>query len=267
MSKRIGYYPNADLSALNISDSEINSSGLFEGCKIVLYASPSSSSLSTVALDASDPTSPRLIKEDLNEDKKDKYIFNVIQSKSGNGYILQTSSGGRYITGTPQATVIGTKDVSGVWRFIHVGGKSNITCKIQLVTTDNKMAVLAERGDYINITQTEDGSNTEWNIGFVDFGPKAFKALLPKNKFLQTRCCKGTVSTALKSICGSGKIYTPGSSACKAISGPIPYFDIFDSSERSLNVTDDSLGTTEILLGLGIILLIGISIYIVTRTK
>jgi hypothetical protein len=122
------------------------------------------------------------------------------KTKSGNGYVLQTSSGGWYITGTPQATVIGTKDVSGVWRFIHVGGKSNITCKIQLVTTDNKMAVLAERGDYINITQTEDGSNTEWNIGFVDFGPKAFKALLPKNKFLQTRCCKGTVSTALKSI-------------------------------------------------------------------
>lgn len=266
MSKRIGYYPNADLSALNISDSQINSTGLFEGCKIILYTSPSVSSLSTVALDTSDPTSPRLIKQDLNEDKKDMYIFNVISSKSGNGYMLQTASGGWYITGTPQGTVIGTKDVSGVWRFIKVGGKSKITCKLQLVTTDNKMAVLVERGDYINITQTEDGANTEWDVGFIDFGPKAFKALLPKNKFLQTRCCKGTVSTALKSICSAQK-YTSGSSACKAISGPMPYFDIFDESERSLNVTDDKLGTTEILLGVGIILLIGISIYIVTRTK
>ena len=183
-----------------------------------------------------------------------------------------------YLTSTPGGTVIGTKDVSGVWKFVNVGGKSNLKCKLQLVTTDNKNAYLVESsGDVIKVIQNEDANNTQWNLGFVSFGPKAFSALLKQNKFLQKECCKGTLPSSLNAICVANK-FTPNSGACKSLaSAPeqvmydINGLNVDDENEqgeeRTLTVTDDGFGTTEIVLGIGVIVLIGISIYMLSKKR
>lgn len=282
MSKKIGYYQNADFSSLNVNDSEVNS-GLLDGCKIIFYTSPmSSSSTSVITLNSSDPTQPRLIKSDLNSDPKDVYIFNVISSKSGNGYLLQSITGGWYWTATPGGTVIGTKDISAVWRFIQMGGKSNPRCKLQLVTTDNNKVFLAERGEYFNVVASSSADNTQWNLGFVSFGPKVFAKLLEDNPFLEKQCCVGNLPTNLKPVCASKK-YTTGSALCKKVtnsSGPsdVAFYDVMgldvseeqnneELEERALNVVQDKFSTAEIILGVGIIVLIGISIYVLRQKK
>lgn len=266
MSKRIGYYQNADFSSLNINDSEINT-GLLDGCKIIFYTSPNLSSNAVIALNTSDSTEPRLIKSIINTDSKDNYVFNIIASKSNKGYLIQSVIGGWYLTATSQGVVNGTKDQSSVWKFIHVGGKSSLKCKLQLITTNDKVAILAEKGDYINVIQGDDDNNTQWNLGFVSFGPKAFTAMLKENKFLITECCKGKLPANLNSICTSHK-YNSGSATCKEVNSSGPLYDVYDNlEERTLTVTDDEFGTTEILLGVGILILIGVSIYIMSHKK
>lgn len=280
MSKKIGYYQNADFSSLNVNDSEVNS-GLLDGCKIIFYTSPiTSSSMSVIALNSSDTTQPRLVKSELNADPKDSYIFNVISSKSGNGYLLQSINGGWFWTATPGGTVIGTKDVSAVWRFIQMDGKANMRCKLQLVTTDNNKVFLAERGEFFNVVPSGEVDNTQWNLGFVSFGPKAFSKLLSYNTFLQKQCCVGNLPANLKSTCTANK-YTSGSASCKKIvgsSGPenVAFYDVLGlnvdddtlpEEERSLNVVQDKFSTAEIVLGIGICVLIGVSIYILRQKK
>jgi hypothetical protein len=287
MSKKIGYYQNADFSSLNVNDSEVNS-GLLDGCKIIFYTSPMSSpSTSVITLNSSDPTQPRLVKSDLNSDPKDVYIFNVISSKSGNGYLLQSITGGWYWTATPGGTVIGTKDISAVWRFVQMGGKSNPKCKLQLITTDNTKVFLAERGEFFNVVASSGADNTQWNLGFVSFGPKTFSKLLKDNPLLEKQCCVGNLPANLKPVCTLNK-YTSGSALCKKVagnSGPsdVAFYDVIglDVSEeqdneeqdnkevedRALNVVQDKFSTAEIILGVGIIVLIGISIYVLRQKK
>ncbi len=284
MSKKIGYYQNADFSSLNANDSEVNS-GLLDGCKIIFYTSPiTSSSMSVIALNSSDATQPRLVKSELNADPKDGYIFNVISSKSGNGYLLQSINGGWFWTATPGGTVIGTKDVSAVWRFVQMDGKANLRCKLQLVTTDNNKVFLAERGEFFNVVPSGNIENTQWNLGFVSFGPKAFSKLLDDNAFLQKQCCVGNLPANLKSVCTANK-YTSGSASCKKIgtnsSGPenVAFYDALglnvdddandeaQEEERALNVVQDKFSTAEIVLGIGIFVLIGVSIYILRQKK
>jgi len=288
MSKKIGYYQNADFSSLNVNDSEVNS-GLLDGCKIIFYTSSlTSSSMSVITLNSSDPTQPRLIKSDLNSEPKDVYIFNVISSKSGNGYLLQSITGGWYWTATPGGTVIGTKDVSAVWRFIQMGGtKSNPRCKLQLVTTDNTKVFLAERGEFFNVVASSSADNTQWNLGFVSFGPKAFSKLLTDNPFLEKQCCVGNLPANLKPVCTANK-YTSDSALCKKMSASAPsnvaFFDVLgldvseeqnntqgeqddEPEDRVLNVVQDKFSTAEIILGVGIIVLIGVSIYVLRQKK
>lgn len=290
MSKRIGYYKNADFSALNINDSEINS-GVLNGCKIIFYTNPiSSPSNAVVSLNTSDPTEPRLMKSDINSDKKDNYIFNIISNKTNTGYMIQSSIGGWYLTANPHGAVSGTKNISGVWRFVQMDGKSNIRCKLQLVTTDNKKAYLAEKAPYINVVPSEDASNTQWNIGFVSFGPTAFEKLLKNNNFLKEQCCQENLPANLKSICKTNKL-VEGTKECKGFEAPyMSHLDISqmqldvteeenyddgseeeenydDGEERVLTISSDKMSTTEIILGIGIIVLIGISIYMITKKK
>lgn len=275
MSKKLGYQ-NIDYSSLNVNDSELNS-GLLDGCKIVFYTSPlSSSSMSVVTMNASDPTQPRLVKSDLNSDPKDGYVFNVVSSKSGNGYLLQSVVGGLYWTATPGGTVMGTKDISAVWKFIRMNGKTNPKCKLQLLTTDNSKVFLAEKGDFFNVVSSVETDDTQWNLGFVSFGAKAFTKLLDDNPTLQKQCCTDKVPSNLKSVCASKK-FTSGSASCKKLSssGPshVAFFDVGglnvedEEEERALNVTQDTFGTAEIVLGVGIIVLIGVSIYILRQKK
>ena len=282
MSKKIGYYQNADFSSLNVNDSEVNS-GLLDGCKIIFYTSPMTSPSTSVAtLNISDPTQPRLIKSDLNSDPKDVYIFNVISSKSGNGYLLQSLTGGWYWTVTPGGTVIGTKDISAVWRFVQMSGKSSLKCKLQLVTTDNTKAFLAERGKYFDVVPPNVTDNVQWNLGFVSFGTRAFSKLLKDNPFLEKQCCSENLPANLKQVCNANK-YTTGSVLCKKLTSSgtsqVAFYDVVgldiskedeeeeSEQERALNVVQDKFSTAEIILGVGIIVLIGLSIYVLRQKK
>lgn len=212
MSKnRLGIYTNLNLSNLNQSDNIVNSTGLLDGCQIILFTS--SEYKNAVTLNTSDPTSPKVIKQQIGEDKKDNFIFKLNADK--NGYLIQSIIGGWYLNASPNKQIFGSKNSGTVFAFTSVGGTNHLKCKLRILTTNNDTVFMAERGD--NIIATTDDLDNQWNIEFTFFGDKAFKAVLSENKEFQKFCCDGKGKTDICKLQG----FTSDSSKCKAL-GPMP---------------------------------------------
>lgn len=212
MSKnRLGIYTNLNLSNLNQSDNIVNTTGLLDGCEIILFTS--SDMKNAITLNTSDSTSPKVIKQQPSEDKKDAYTFKLVADKAG--YLLKSTTGGWYVLVNSNKQVYGNKNSGTVFLISNLGGKMNIKCKLRVLTTNNEIVYLAERGD--NIVATSDDSNNQWNIEFTSFGDKAFRAVLYDNKDFQKFCCDGKGKTAVCKLEG----FTSDSSKCKSL-GPMP---------------------------------------------
>lgn len=212
MSKnRLGIYINLNLSNLNQSDNIVNSTGLLDDCQVILFTS--SEMKNAVTLNTSDPTSPKVIKQQIGEDKKDNFIFKLIADK--NGYLIQSIIGGWYLNASPNKQIYGSKNSGTVFAISSLGGKDHLKCKLRVLTTNNDTVFMAERGD--NIVATTEDNDNQWNIEFTFFGDKAFKAVLNENKDFQKFCCDGKGKTAICKLQG----FTSDSSKCKAL-GPMP---------------------------------------------
>lgn len=212
MSKnRLGIYTNLNLSNLNQADNIVNTTGLLDGCEIILFTS--SDMKNAITLNTSDSTSPKLIKQSPSEDKKDNYTFKLVSDKVG--YLLQSKNGAWYINVNSNKQVYGNKNSGTVFLISNIGGKTKITCKLRLLTTNDETVYLAERGD--NIVATSDDSNNQWDLGFTSFGDKAFRAVLYDNKEFQKFCCDGKGKTSICKLEG----FTSDSSKCKSL-GPMP---------------------------------------------
>jgi hypothetical protein len=166
-----------------------------------------------VVLNTSDPTEPKLIKQQPTEDKKDSYVFKLVADKVG--YLLQTTTGGWYVNVNSSKQVYGNKNSGTVFLITSLGGKDHLKCKLRILTTNGDTIYIAERGS--NIVATSDDSNNQWNIEFTSFGDKAFRAVLYDNKDFQKFCCDGKGKTSICKLEG----FTSDSSKCKSL-GPMP---------------------------------------------
>lgn len=210
MSKsRPGINSNSDFSALNQADSKINSDKLFDGCKVIFYTSTDSSSLRCLALNTSDNDEPRLIKQELKEDKQDNYIFKLVSSNGG--YLIQAVNNTKlYLIPSSNGKIYGSTAKSGVWKFANVGGKKSLTCKILASTISKKDMFISEKDGEIMIS---DKGDSEYTLGITFFGKNAFEASVSTNPYLQKLCCDDKADSSVKSICKDKK-FTPGASSC-----------------------------------------------------
>lgn len=237
MSKnRLGIYTNLNLSNLNKADNIVNTTGLLDGCEVILFTS--SELNNAITLNTSDTTSPKVIKQSPTEDKKDTYIFKLVANKEDKktGYLLQAINGGWFLNvNSNTKQLFGAKNYSSVWLITSLGGKEKLKCKFRLSTTNNETLYMSEKGD--NIVVSSDDTNTQWNIEFTKFGDKAFQAVLYDNKAFQQFCCDGKGKTSICKLEG----FTSDSSKCKAL-GPIQessfrYFE--DNFEEEDYLEDD----------------------------
>jgi hypothetical protein len=235
---RPGYYPNFNISALNEKDSVVNSSGLLDGCLVIFYTSPEKGSLNALTLNTSDSDEPKLIKQKLDEDKQDNYIFKLISSDKG--YMIQSISKNKlFLVPSSNNNVYGSKSKTGVWKFTNIGGKSSLKCKLQPTTMNDKKAYLSEVNDDIKI---DDKGESEFHIGFIEFGKKAFEKSLDTNPYLQQQCCNNKLKNDLQKICENNN-FKKNSSKCDTNNSMD--FDIYEDDEDDLYllsqiVTDDS---------------------------
>lgn len=215
MSKyRPGFSSNSNKSALNKDDTTVNSKKLFDGCVFIFYTSRDPVSRSALTLNTSDATEPKLVKQNITDDKKDEFQFKTIASDDG--YLIQGVKSKLYLVPTSSKSVYGSTTKSGVWKFTNVGYKSDtLTCKLQSTTVANSKDIyLTESGD--NVTLSDKG-DTEISLGIMSLGKNAFAACIDTDPQSQGNCCKGTIgsSNSKYSICKDAN-YIPGSSKCPA---------------------------------------------------
>ena len=218
MSKnRLGIFMNIDVSKLNQSDNVINTTGLLNGCEVVLFTS--SAYTNAVIMDTSDTTKPNVLKQQPTEDKKDNFIFKLIADKDGKGYFIKSIKGEYYISVNPSTkNIYGSTKPETSWLFTNVGGKNQLTCKLKVETSSSQTYYMMEKNDNI-IASTSDGDN-QWNVEFTKFGDNAFQRILGDNPSLQKLCCDG--KSGKTSICKL-EGFDPSSSKCKALA-PMPSY-------------------------------------------
>jgi hypothetical protein len=230
MSKnRLGIYSNVDLSKLNQPDSIVNSTGLFDGCEIVLYTSEDLNQ--AVVLNTSDPTEPKLVKQSITEDKKDNARFKFISSNGG--YLIRSVIGDWYLVPNPNTNFIyGSKNTSAVWLISNLGGKSKLTSKLRILTKDRSESFMAEKGNDIIVSPND--SNNQWILGIAKFGEKAFEKVLPGNTVFEKMCCD---DKGVASVCKSSG-FVSGSSKCSKLG---PQFDAgyYDEGDYDMDYYDE----------------------------
>lgn len=234
---RYGYFPDSDLSKLNISDTEINKNGVFNKCQIILYTSPDMTSDSAVTLNTSDKTDPRLIKSEYKNNDKDNYIFTFIAS--GDGYLIQSNKGGYYLTTTSNKNIIGQVDSKTIWKFANVGGKGKLTGKLY-TEIQNKKLYMYENGSNIDVSD-DTTANTQWNFGFHMFGDIAFNLILKANPYLIKQCCNTKYTGSLAKICKDNK-FVDGNAVCDAQLDEM--YDVYDE-EDVIEFDDEDYGIYE----------------------
>lgn len=239
---RKGYFPDANLSKLNISDTEINKNGVFNRCQLILYTNPDMSSKSVVSLNTSDKTNPRLIKSEYDEDVNDNYIFTFVSS--GDGYLIQSNKGGYFLTVTNNDTIIGQKDAKTIWKFASVGGKNKITTKL-FTELNNKKLYMFENNSNIDVSDNPSINNSQWNVGFYEFGDTAFNLILKLNPYLIKQCCDNKLSDSLIKVCKDNK-FIKGNSSCDTQLDIL--YDVYDNDVDEmldLQFSDEDYGIYE----------------------
>lgn len=234
MSKnRLGIFMNIDVSKLNQSDNVINTTGLLNGCEVVLFTS--SAYTNAIIMDTSDTTNLNVLKQQPTEDKKDNFVFRLIANKDGKGYFIKSIKGEYYISVNPSTkNIYGSTKPETSWLFTNVGGKNQLTCKLKVETSSSQSYYMTEKNDNI-IASTSDGDN-QWNVEFTKFGDNAFQRILGDNHSLQKLCCDG--KSGKTSICKL-EGFDPNSSKCKNLA-PMPSFMYMsiDNSEEDY-IEDD----------------------------